>query len=85
MEEIKRKLKRCVVVSDRMTKSRVGEIVRTIKHPIFEKYIKRTSRIMFHDEQNTSRVGDEVLITECAPKSARKSFEFVSLVKRVED
>lgn len=85
MEETKRKVRRCVVVSDRMNKSRVGEIVRTIKHPIFEKYIKRTSRIMFHDEQNATRVGDEVLIAECAPMSARKSFELVSLVKRVED
>jgi len=85
MEENKRKLKRCVVVSDRMTKSRVGEIVRTIKHPVFEKYIKRTSRIMFHDEQNMTRIGDEVLIAECAPMSARKSFELVSLVKRVEE
>ena len=85
MEDKVRKLKRCVVVSDRMSKSRVGEIVRTIKHPIVEKYVKRTSRIMFHDEQNTTRVGDEVLVAECAPKSARKTFELVSLVKRLEE
>jgi small subunit ribosomal protein S17 len=85
MEEKKRKVKRCVVVSDQMNKSRVGEMVRTIKHPVFEKYIKRTSRVMFHDEQNSTRVGDEVLITECAPMSARKSFKLVSLVERKED
>ena len=85
MEEVKKKVKRVVVVSDRMNKSRVGEIVHTVKHPVFEKYIKRTSRIMFHDEKNETKTGDEVLITECAPISARKSFEFVSLVKRVEE
>lgn len=85
MQERNRKVKRCVVVSDRMMKSRVGEIVRTIKHPVFEKYIKRTSRIMFHDEQNSTRIGDEVLVAECAPKSANKTFELVSLVKRVEE
>ncbi len=84
MEDIKRKMKRVVVVSDRMNKSRVGEIVRTIKHPIFEKYIKRTSRIMFHDEQNETKTGDEVLIAECAPLSARKNFKLVSVVKSVE-
>ena len=84
MEEKKRKTKRCVVVSDRMNKSRVGEIVRTIKHPIVEKYIKRTSRIMFHDEGNQTRIGDEVVIAERAPMSARKSFELLSVVKRAE-
>ncbi len=85
MEDVKRKVKRVVVVSDRMNKSRVGEIVRTIKHPVFEKYIKRTSRIMFHDEQNQTKLGDEVLIAECAPLSARKNFEFISVVKSVEE
>ncbi len=83
MEELKR-TKRCVVVSDKMNKSRVGEIVRTIKHPVFEKYIKRTTRIMFHDEKNETLVGDQVLLRERAPMSAKKTFELVSIIKRQE-
>lgn len=83
MEELK-KMKRCVVVSDKMNKSRVAEIVRTIKHPVFEKYIKRTTRIMFHDEKNETLVGDQVLLRERAPMSARKTFELVSIIKRQE-
>lgn len=83
--EKKRKTRRCVVVSDRMDKSRVGADVRTIKHPVVGKYVKRTSRIMFHDEQNETSVGDEVLVAECAPKSAKKNFEFVSLVAKAKD
>ncbi|MBI2602029.1 MAG: 30S ribosomal protein S17 [Deltaproteobacteria bacterium] len=78
------KTRRVVVTSDRMNKSRVGELVRTVKHPVFGKYIKRTSKFMFHDEKNESHIGDEVTITECAPKSANKSFQLVSIEKRAE-
>lgn len=82
--ERKRKTRRVIVTSDRMNKSRVGSLTRIVKHPVFGKYIKRTSKFMFHDEQNESRMGDEVTIAECAPRSSKKTFELVSIVKKAE-
>ncbi len=73
-----------VVTSDKMNKSRVGEIIHIVKHPVVGKFIKRRSKLMFHDEGNLSKIGDEVLIRECAPKSARKSFELVEIKKQKE-
>ena len=85
MEAEQKKYRQCVVVSDGMDKSRVGRFSRVVRHSTAEKYIKRTTKIMFHDEKNETRVGDEVLITECAPLSARKTFTLVSVVKKHEE
>ena len=73
---------RCTVVSDRMDKSRVGVVERSVKHPVVGKYIKRSTRIMFHDEKNTTNVGDIVLITQSKPQSSRKSFTLHEVVKK---
>ena len=81
----KKKTIRCVVVSDKMTKSRVGLLERLVKHPVAGKYIRRSSKYMFHDEQNISKMGDEVIITACRPLSARKSFTLVSVVKTAKE
>lgn len=78
----KRKIK-CEVVSDKMQKSCVGKIIHLVKHPVVGKYVKRTSKIMFHDELNEAKIGDQVLIEECSPKSANKAFKLVSIVKKV--
>lgn len=83
--EKKEKTVRCIVVSDRMSKSRVGRIERIVKYPVGGKYIKRSSKLMFHDENNVSKVGDEVLIAACRPMSARKSFKLVSVVKEAKE
>jgi small subunit ribosomal protein S17 len=61
-----------VVVSDKMAKSRVVEVVRLVQHPQFEKYVRRRSRFMVHDERNETRVGDRVRIVESRPISRRK-------------
>lgn len=82
---VEERTKQCIVLSDKMDKSRVGRIVRTIKHPLLGKYIKRHTKIMFHDETNESRSGDVVLIKEQAPISKRKNFKLVSVVKKIED
>lgn len=74
----------CVVVSDKMNKSRVGKIERVVKHPVVGKYIRKSTRIMFHDEENTTKIGDEVLVEECRPMSANKSFRLHSIRKRAE-
>ena len=83
-EEVKRKVKPVtgVVTSDRMHKSRVATITRKVKHPLVGKYITRSTKIMFHDENNTSRLGDTVLISPAKPRSCRKSFDLVSVVEK---
>lgn len=77
-----KRLLRCVVSKDKMNKSRIGESVRRVRHPLVGKYIKRTTRVMFHDENNETRVGDEVLIFQTRPRSAHKCFELHSVVRK---
>ena len=81
----KGKLIKCVVVSDKMQKSRVAKIERKVKHPKLGKVIKKTTKIMFHDENNTSHVGDHVVIRETRPLSANKSFELHEITKKRSD
>ena len=78
----KGKLIKCIVVSDKMQKSRVAKVERKVKHPMFGKVIKKTTKIMFHDEKNISQVGDHVVIRETRPISAHKSFELHEIVKK---
>jgi len=61
-----------IVVSDKMDKSVIVEVTRTVLHPLYKKYIRKRSRFMAHDEQNTYKVGDKVQITETRPLSRRK-------------
>jgi small subunit ribosomal protein S17 len=61
-----------VVVSDRMTKTRVVLIERVVRHPRYERVIRRTKRLKAHDEANASRVGDRVLLEEARPLSREK-------------
>jgi small subunit ribosomal protein S17 len=61
-----------VVVKDRMDKSIVVEVSRTVKHPFYKKYMRKRSRFMVHDEGNECHVGDKVRIVESRPLSRRK-------------
>ena len=76
---------RGMVVSAAMDKSRTLRIERLVKHPTYRKYLRRTSKIIYHDEDNTSRVGDEVMIQPCRPRSKRKSFELMRILRRRTD
>ena len=60
------------VVSDKMDKSAVVEVVRTVKHPRYHKYVKRRKTYLVHDESNSCKVGDEVQIQESRPLSRKK-------------
>ena len=80
--EKKSKPVRCIVVSDKMQKSRVGRVDRWVKHPVVGKYIRRTTKVMFHDDQNLSRMGDEVLVVQTRPKSCHKNFELKDIIKK---
>lgn len=73
---------RCVVSSDKMTKSRVGTYERLVKHPLLGKYMRRTTKYMFHDENNSTKVGDVVEIVQTRPLSARKRFSLYAVVEK---
>jgi small subunit ribosomal protein S17 len=73
------------VVSDKMDKSVSVAIERTIKHPVYGKYIRRTSKVMAHDANNECKEGDRVAIAECKPISKNKSWAVVSVVERAAD
>jgi small subunit ribosomal protein S17 len=61
-----------VVVSDKMTKTRVVLIERVYRHPRYERVVRRSKRLKAHDETNASKVGDRVLIEETRPLSKEK-------------
>ena len=67
-----RKTRVGVVVSDRMDKSVIVEVTRTVMHPLYKKYIRKRSRFMAHDEENAYKRGDKVRISETRPLSRRK-------------
>lgn len=70
------------VVSNKMNKTIAVEIERLVKHPRYGKYIRRTTKLLAHDENNDSRQGDTVQIAECRPLSRHKSWRLVSVVER---
>ncbi|HLT92607.1 MAG TPA: 30S ribosomal protein S17 [Woeseiaceae bacterium] len=72
------------VVSDRMDKTVAVAIERLIKHPVYGKYVRRTSKVLAHDENNECKTGDRVAIRECRPISRRKSWRVVSIVERAQ-
>ena len=70
------------VVSNKMQKTIAVEIERLEKHPTYGKYVRRTTKLLAHDEKNESREGDTVSITPCRPMSRRKSYQLVKVLER---
>jgi len=70
------------VVSNKMQKTIAVEIERLIRHPTYGKYIRRTTKLLAHDENNESREGDKVTIAQCRPLSRRKSWRLVAVLER---
>jgi small subunit ribosomal protein S17 len=71
-----------VVVSSNMDKSIVISVKQKIKHPIYGKFVNKTSRFMAHDEENTCNVGDTVKISETRPLSKNKRWRLVEIIER---
>jgi len=71
-----------IVTSDRMTKSVVVEVKRLVKHPLYGKYIRRRTKYMAHDEENTAHVGDRVELEETRPLSKRKSWRLLRILQK---
>jgi small subunit ribosomal protein S17 len=70
------------VVSHKMQKTIAVEIERLVKHPTYGKYIRRTTKLLAHDENGASREGDLVIITPCRPLSRRKSWRLLEVVEK---
>ncbi len=71
-----------VVMSNKMDKSVVVQVMRRIKHPQFEKYINKRTKIMAHDPKNECGIGDTVRISECRPISKRKRWRVLEIVEK---
>ena len=70
------------VVSDKMDKTIAVEIERVVRHPTYGKYIRRTTKLLAHDENNEAKTGDTVTISPCRPLSRHKSWRLVTVVER---
>jgi small subunit ribosomal protein S17 len=70
------------VVSDKMDKTVSVAIDRLVKHPVYGKFIRRTTKVLAHDANNECKPGDRVAISECKPISKNKSWAVVEVVER---
>ncbi len=70
------------VVSDKMDKTVVVAIQDSVKHPLYKKIIKRTTRFKVHDEKNECKLGDRVLIMETRPLSRDKRWRLVEIIEK---
>ncbi|MFT3872821.1 MAG: 30S ribosomal protein S17 [Nocardioides sp.] len=77
-----RKVREGIVVSDKMDKTVVVSVEDRVKHALYGKVMRRTSRLKAHDEQNDAHVGDRVLVMETRPLSATKRWRLVEIVER---
>ena len=70
------------VVSDKMQKTIAVEIERLIRHPTYGKYVRRTTKLLAHDENGESHIGDLVTIAPCRPLSRHKSWRLIQMVEK---
>jgi small subunit ribosomal protein S17 len=77
-----RKERTGIVVSNKMQKSIVVAVKRKVKHPIYGKFVNKTTRFHAHDDENSCNVGDMVKIMETRPLSKSKSWRLVQIIER---
>lgn len=70
------------VVSDKMDKSITVMVERRVKHPLYGKFVRRSTKVHAHDENNECLVGDIVVVEQCRPMSKTKNWKFIKLVER---
>ncbi|MET4098339.1 small subunit ribosomal protein S17 [Agrococcus sp. UYP10] len=70
------------VVSDKMEKTVVVEVEDRVKHPLYGKVLRKSSKVKAHDEQNAAGIGDRVLIAETRPTSATKRWRLVEILEK---
>ena len=72
-----------VVVSNKMDKTIVIAVKRKVKHPIYHKFVNKTSKFYAHDEANSCNIGDTVKVSETRPLSKSKNWRLVEIIERV--
>lgn len=82
MERNLRKTRVGKVVSDKMDKTIVVAVVDNVKHPLYNKIIKRTRKLKAHDEENTCQIGDRVRVMETRPLSKDKRWRLVEVIEK---
>ncbi|MBF8268376.1 MAG: 30S ribosomal protein S17 [Gammaproteobacteria bacterium] len=73
------------VVSNKMDKTIAVLVQRTVKHPLYEKYLRRSSKILAHDEHNECSEGDIVTIASCRPLSKKKAWKLLRIVEKAQE
>lgn len=73
------------VSSDKMDKTIVVKIERKVKHPLYGKFVRQTTKLKVHDENNEAGIGDTVRIQQCRPLSKDKSWRLVEVVEKSQD
>lgn len=81
-ERSRRKVRTGVVVSDKMDKTILVRIDRQVRHAVYDKTVRRSSKLAAHDEQNDAHVGDTVRVMETRPASKTKRWRVVEIVER---
>ena len=82
MERNLRKERTGVIVSNKMDKSIVVQVIRNVKHPVYGKFVKKSTKFVAHDEKNECNIGDTVRIMETRPISKNKCWRLVEIVER---
>lgn len=77
-----RKVRRGLVTSDKMDKTIVVEVEDRVKHPLYGKVVRQSSKVKVHDETNSAGIGDSVLISETRPLSATKRWRLLTIVQK---
>jgi small subunit ribosomal protein S17 len=83
MDRGNRKTRIGIVVSDKMDKTAVVAVERLVQHPVYKKFIKRTSKFKAHDDKNECQIGDTVKIMETRPLSKTKRWRVVKILEKV--
>ena len=81
-ERNKRKVREGLVMSNKMDKSIVVSVERKLKHPKYGKFLKRTTKLMAHDEKNECNIGDKVRVMETRPLSKDKRWRLVEIIEK---
>ncbi len=72
------------VVSDKMDRTVTVLVERRVRHPLYGKIVRRSTKVHAHDEENSCRVGDTVCVVECRPLSKTKTWRLVEILERAE-
>jgi small subunit ribosomal protein S17 len=78
----RKKVLQGLVVSDKMEKTAVVSVERTVQHPLYKKTVRKSKKYKIHDEENVCQIGDQVRLIECKPISKDKSWRLLEVVRK---